>query len=414
MTVRGSWSPLELGVLDRREGQERRAASGRRFRTVLPRIWALMGLVELSADLALGAPDVERARNESLVAKDPAGVARSSGEVTPRTTGDIGLSSGSIPSATDEDEASLGSGFAAAPHCEMPAPTDPLVVLACSAQCSGAEICLRADTGAPLCGPLPSRVDVGSKVLVKVIGPAGCRDAVRLGTASALQARRVAREPGSSNTELVTLAELPLRIGGADEHQAVSLRFARTGPGDPVEVEYRIPIERGGYCVGFGVLAPIVIDGDRQIRAVRVPGTNERRLRVVEDESVSLALSLNGYPFGGRRKGSSHACEGGPSFRCVGRLLGFQLAADLAFAKPAGRLYAGLLLEPVSGLGLGGGMALVRGEILEAGYAADTLVEDPWDLPVRHSYFLRGYVGVTISSGLAYTIGALRRSAGDL
>ena len=100
--------------------------------------------------------------------------------------------------------------------------------------------------------------------------------------------------------------------------------------------------------------------------------------------------------------------------RALGELVGFQIGVDLAFADPAQRLYAGLLLEPVTGVGLGGGIALARGDAFIQGYGDGMLVEDPGDLPVERAYFATGYLGVTLTTRLMTTLQYVARPARDL
>src|SRR5207247_4243072 len=87
---------------------------------------------------------------------------------------------------------------------------------------------------------------------------------------------------------------------------------------------------------------------------------------------------------------------------CFANWLGVQVGT--AFDHPARDWYFGLLVEPVSGLALGLGASLLKGEFLGPGIAEGMLLpsRDAW---VMHSeYMVRPYLGIAITTDIVQTL----------
>ena len=277
----------------------------------------------------------------------------------------------------------------------------------CRLECSDLRVCLRADDGQPLCGGLPRRVAGGDVVIVRVVGPEQCSDRIRLRTATVPDGE----PPASPHAHggLAVLRELSVRTSRELDASAIHIDFARTHADTHVDAQYEIPIERRRSYVEAGLLIPLVVDGKRAIETAYVPGTAERALRVVEDDVVFAALVLNLYPLGGRRRDLAYCCSKPVALDWLSDLLALQVGIDVDFTNLRDRFFAGALLEPIAGLGIGGGVALVQGQVLGGGFAEGMILEDEQPVARRSAYFVRGYFGLTASTALLRTIAPRER-----
>ncbi|EYF01940.1 Hypothetical protein CAP_7558 [Chondromyces apiculatus DSM 436] len=173
-----------------------------------------------------------------------------------------------------------------------------------------------------------------------------------------------------------------------------------------------IAIDHGKYYYEVGLLVPFIVNGARTVTLTPLSATGgERRISVVEDSVVRPALALSLFPWGRRQ---ARVSAWGP-FRC-GDLFGVQLGVDLDLGDPFNRIYVGGVLEPVAGLSVNLGLAMVKGQFVPSGYAAGTVlsVEDTFTPDTR--YMPRLYLGATVTTDVLTTIkGAaaeVRTSAG--
>jgi hypothetical protein len=176
--------------------------------------------------------------------------------------------------------------------------------------------------------------------------------------------------------------------------------FVRAAESDLVRAEHEFRVDHGRSFFELGLLLAIVVDGSRDATSSLVPGTGERAIRVVEDELVVPSLVLNVYPLGGRSRDARFCCSERFSWDWFANSIVLQVGLDVDFTDLSDKWLAGMMFEPVAGLGLGGGVGLVEGEALLDGFAAGMLIEDPNERYATSRYFARGYVGLTVSAAV--------------
>ena len=193
------------------------------------------------------------------------------------------------------------------------------------------------------------------------------------------------------------------------------VEFERKASDGKVEAKeaHRVRIEHGLYYVDAGLLVPFVPRGKREVAA-----TNRNGAQVVgvdEKLHVTGALAINVFP-GGRRKDALSPFE---DLRCddrlpardwqkcrrraVGRpfaeLFGIQLAADFN-GDLTDQFYFGAVFEPLTGLTLSTGLALIELDTLPKGVIEGQLVTSDADLEASSKHAPRWYGGFTLSYDL--------------
>ncbi len=167
-------------------------------------------------------------------------------------------------------------------------------------------------------------------------------------------------------------------------------------------------INHGRYYADVSVLIPVVFNGKRTYYTSAVPGTGDQRIALEHDHLVSSAVMLNLYPFGGRARNNIWFANE-PGWRKLSSLLGLQ--AGTSISSPAKEWYAGLIIEPVSGIGLGVGGALVQAQYLPSGYTTGMLLSPGQQPNARETYSPRFYAGATLSLEVLNTINSVKTSA---
>ena len=289
----------------------------------------------------------------------------------------------------------------------------------CKKSCvSPGAFCIEAATGLPLCNNtagiqtynLPSKLDPGDKIAAQVWGIDGIDNE---GTASLSSTERVSRDsvlapsggvklgaPGAlSATDLhfVKLVEKEIAVSTSASvlSVAIAYRWTPKGATSPTSThDYEITVDHGKYYLELGILFPFVINGTRTVTQAPVPGTGgEKRIRLSEDSAVTPALALNVFP-GGRRNGRVTAFE---PFRAWD-LFGVQLGVDLNLKQPFERVYLGFVVEPIAGISLDAGLAMVKGDVIPRDYAEGMLVPSGEAFTPDRRYFPRPYFGLTLTN----------------
>jgi hypothetical protein len=156
---------------------------------------------------------------------------------------------------------------------------------------------------------------------------------------------------------------------------------------------------------------PFVPDGSRKLVGAPIEGSADRRLAVVEDWHITAALMLNVYPFG-RRRGEVAAFTRflEEPDATVADLVGFQFGLDLDLSEPLDQWYFGLVLEPITGFSVDGGLALLQQDFLPRGFAEGMLVPAGGIPEPSPRYVVRPYFGVTLSLDIIETLATASRS----
>lgn len=286
------------------------------------------------------------------------------------------------------------------PSCPIP---EEELADACREHCEGSNtICFRVDTAEQVCGSPPESVGAGQTLILRVIGPEGCSADVEIGTSTVRSRERLFRDPSKTERllaiRIVVLKELSVDVSDDVKFTAVKVEVSSNAADAPGSLV--IPIDHGRYYADLGVMAAFMPQGSREIVRTPVPGVAERRLSIEEDWSIRPAIVLNLYPFGGRDRGAiCPMCESRP----LQNLISAQLGIDYDVSDLGRGFFGGFALEPISGISVGGGLALVRGEFLPDGFEEGMLVTSNFE--PREQRVLRAYFGVTLSLEVLTTIG---------
>ena len=190
----------------------------------------------------------------------------------------------------------------------------------------------------------------------------------------------------------------------------------------PVTASYGAYIEHGKYYIDLGLFVPFAIAGKRKVVARQIG--QERYLAVETDLSVTAGLAMNVFP-GGRRRGeftpwsnlrcpaeakgiALRNCRRRARARPWAELLGLQIGADLDVRDPIDQFYFGLVLEPVTGVTLSSGVAVMKIDHLKAGLSEGQLVASDDDMVARQLYGVRPFLSFGLSLDLVQAIRAAR------
>lgn len=180
----------------------------------------------------------------------------------------------------------------------------------------------------------------------------------------------------------------------ADDSSELTIRFVRVA--DPPKTRV-LQVDLGYSYYSVALLVATTFDGNRRVF---------RDLSAVTDHAIEPALALNVFPFGRQRGviGFLRKCSVLRWQRCAGNMIGFQVATDLDLTSPTEKLYAGVVLEPIAGLALTGGVSLRKVDVVPTAGALPSLEAMDGSAPTDRRYVARGYLGITITLDLLDTI----------
>src|SRR5262249_49477211 len=146
---------------------------------------------------------------------------------------------------------------------------------------------------------------------------------------------------------------------------------------------YALPIDSGRYYLELAVMVPVTFHGERTAQLDPALGTTELRAGIREDWHVAGALMVDFFPLG-RQKAQLSSFLICRRRICIENWLGVQIGTG--FDHPAEDWYFGLVFEPVSGLALGAGAALRKGEFLGPGLAEGMLLpsRSAWEVDTEY------------------------------
>jgi hypothetical protein len=157
-----------------------------------------------------------------------------------------------------------------------------------------------------------------------------------------------------------------------------------------------VKVNHGYYYLEAGVLVSFIPGGSRKIVTSPLPGAGgQKTITVAEDLQVTPAVVLNAFP-GGRRRALYSPFEV-LAPRTALDLFGLQGGIGLNFSQ-APTFFFGGVVEPVTGLSLNGGVALVQAQFVPANYAANMLLPQGETLTPDTRYRVRGYFGITATT----------------
>jgi len=208
-----------------------------------------------------------------------------------------------------------------------------------------------------------------------------------------------AKESGAVKPMLEVKASASSIIGDAEQVRVtmeVTSHDQVEGTDATVAGVFSIAVNQGRYFLDIGIAAVVIPGGSRRVQAETIPGTGDRIAHVDQDWRVDGALMINAFVFGGRRvSGIWYRGENDPSSR---GLFGAQVGFNLDLKNPLDQIYLGLFIEPIAGLSLGAGVALVNGQFLTGATGGGTLLAPGAQPQVETNRMLRPYLAITFSS----------------
>ncbi|WP_437923438.1 hypothetical protein WMF37_30970 [Sorangium sp. So ce291] len=300
----------------------------------------------------------------------------------------------------------------------------------CAKQClSPGAFCIDARSGVPFCEglrgatyDLPDALRPGERIAVRVIGKeAEDEGKVKLALNFAASLESLFKPPpppaalAKGPMALTVVEEQIVQVPDDTTIAFLRIVFTRTDGTLTAPVEYRALVDHGQYYLEAGILLPIVVDGSRRVVTTPIPSTGgERMYSIAEDWSVNPSIVLNVFP-GGRRRGFVSSYQG--CFWCAGfwgDFLGLQAGVDLDLGEPFDRIFMGVVLQPVAGLSINSGLALVEQEFLPPGYAVGMPVTAGETLTPQPHYMPRFYFGATLTLDIVNTVATATRAAQKL
>lgn len=165
--------------------------------------------------------------------------------------------------------------------------------------------------------------------------------------------------------------------------------------------ETKSTVDYGRYYLELSVLVPVVYKGERTARLSPDLGSSELRADIHEDWHVTAALMVDFFPFG-RPRGQLSSFRHCRERSCITNWLGVQFGTG--FDNFGRDWYFGLVMEPVSGIALGAGAAIRKGDFLGPGLSEGMLLPSRNLLVVDSEYMARPYLGLVITTDIFHAI----------
>jgi hypothetical protein len=197
-----------------------------------------------------------------------------------------------------------------------------------------------------------------------------------------------------SKRELEEKSSSKITVGEVDEVRVEVHKTPRGGPS--ADLYDRIPVNRGRYFVDAGIMVAAVHQGKRTYYETTDPSSGEHSIGLERDTKVSTVVMIEAFPFGGRRRSSVFFFDDPNRVLRWFNLVGIQAGTNLA--APTREWYFGGVIAPISGIGIGAGLALVPGQYLEEGTSRQAAAIAPGQsLQTRELTMARFYFSVSAS-----------------
>jgi hypothetical protein len=301
---------------------------------------------------------------------------------------------------------------------------DALTTAAEIANCNDDEVlCVGLDGRVFQNDTLPT-LNPNDRLIVKLIGRESCQGLFQIDASQAVSSDSLF--PGSNrgngqgeqggNDDIRVIHQLDVQV--QDNATVVSIHTqqmvgnARTGRSWQEVRRLRLPVNQGNYYLDVALLVAFTIDGQRHLSTTTIPGTEDRTITEADDWLVSGAIVLNVYLFG-RPRSRIVPMQWGQGWGWA-QMVGLQFGLDLDLSDITDQFYMGLVIEPIRGISLSGGLAVLKMNQLQDGYEHGFLLQPGANVPTQTGYEVRGYFGITISANILETarrIGASIRSA---
>lgn len=334
--------------------------------------------------------DDTTAASASSAASAPA--SSGSGASTAAASGSA-TGSGGMGGGGGEDGEGGGAGAASdagVSPCSVPEGS----VAALTALC-GAAICLRSDMAAGVEVAVPDEAPEGTVLEFRVVGPVTC-DPKNIGLTNGNRdatstANGAVADAGQG---VMVLKSLTVTLPEDDNVRSTTVSYVPAN-GQAAKT-WEIKIDHGRTYFTAGVMLPFVFNGMRTISTAPFAGTTDSYIRVQEDWHITAALALTVYPFG-RTNGLIAPFVQGRGAQRILDNLAVQLAVDFDLENPLDEWYFGLAIEPVNGIAIGGGAALLERDFLPGSLRPGMLVPADGLPAMDRRYMFAPYFSATLS-----------------
>ncbi len=198
----------------------------------------------------------------------------------------------------------------------------------------------------------------------------------------------------------VALTPRPPKRAGAEMMEDASAEAGSPDAPTTHALAY-INISHGQYYYDIGPIVALVPYGQRTISTPLRPGSSGDLMISLDEHAAEVAgIAANFYPFG--RSRDEYSVFHRPSH--FYEAFGFQVAFNPDLKSLTSTVFGGLTFEPVSGVSLNGGLIVMQGDFLQAGYARGMSAPANRSDYVIDKPMLRGYVGLTIGYELFNTL----------
>ncbi|MCB9673206.1 MAG: hypothetical protein H6734_27330 [Alphaproteobacteria bacterium] len=177
---------------------------------------------------------------------------------------------------------------------------------------------------------------------------------------------------------------------------------------------HKLFVDAGRYYFDVAVTVAFVPPGQgvTEVGQRTLPGTNTEAVRVEDGWRQKVGLGLNVYPFGRRRNhiSSLHDCS---SLACVGEMVGIQVATDPNLTQlDRESILLGLLIEPVSGFAVAGGVGWFKTTQLAEPWRDGALLGSDEAPATRSKRVAAGYFGLSVSTEIFQAARSVARGIG--
>ena len=206
----------------------------------------------------------------------------------------------------------------------------------------------------------------------------------------------------ASDTPHFTAVEAKVEVPFAEQSLEVDFERVEGNSSSPtITAHYAVWIDSGQYHLEASVLVPFVYRGRRIATLTPTPSGTELQVGLNQDWHVTAAIMVDLFPFG-RQKGQVSSFQHCRSGSCAENWLGIQFGTGLSSIFQ--EWFLGLLFEPVSGLALAAGGALLKGDFLGQGLAEGMLLPSAAEFSAKSDYMIRPYFGVAVTSDIFQTL----------
>ncbi|MEQ8273520.1 MAG: hypothetical protein RMA76_23420 [Deltaproteobacteria bacterium] len=208
----------------------------------------------------------------------------------------------------------------------------------------------------PIHGERIPELNVDDRIVVKLFGDQTSDGfALTVNQRTSKDSLFKAEALSSAKTDLYKLQdEKALTVGSTTDYIDVEV-YENGDSGAKKTGQVTLQVNHGRYYFSFNLLLPFVYRGQTTVQTIPLEGSDDRLLEEDEDWRIIPAFGVTLYS--GRRKRRLSAFDGGFDAR---DMFGLQIGTSFDLRNPGDEVYFGGVIEPVTGISLGAGVALVN------------------------------------------------------